>query len=129
MKSVKLHKAHKNEFNEITELEAPEPPIPKKEGTMKARGTNRTANPSADVNDAAIKKLFAKDIAKKIIESLDSAETEEIILMIPAELCHKVKSGLQKIHLASIVGDIDKDLAKAPLPEILERIMEIKKAP
>jgi len=118
---AKLYQAHEENIDEVKAVQAPEPLQPFTDASVHSSGM-RTANPSADVDEGARRLPYAKLLAGAIIDSLRKGRTRYVCLVMPAEMCHRIKEELPQDLRDNVTKTIEAHMIDAPLTEVLERL-------
>lgn len=82
----------------------------------------RTANPSADMDEGARRSPYAKKIAEAITQSIRDGQAESVCLVMPTEMCRRIKEALPQEEQAAVAKTIEAHMIDAPLVEVLERL-------
>jgi len=118
---AKLYLAHGETIEEIKTLQAPEPHQPDMEGDVGVGG-KRYGSISNDVDEGARRLPYAKQLAGAIIDSLRKGRTRYACLVMPAEMCHRIKEELPQDLRDNVTKTIEAHMIDAPLTEVLERL-------
>jgi len=85
--------------------------------------TRHAIAPRHDAHEAA-RQRFINQLAVMLIEDNRARQFDELILIIPAGLSGTLRDALDDATRARVRETLVKDLTKAPLPDILERLVE-----
>jgi protein required for attachment to host cells len=86
-------------------------------GRYAARGGPRSAVENTDWHELE-KEHFAKEIADRINKAAASGEMKEIVIVAPPRVLGEIRKELSPKAQAAVKGELDRDLARHPLPDI-----------
>ncbi|MHB8830937.1 MAG: host attachment protein [Patescibacteria group bacterium] len=120
---AKLYRAFEDTANEVATLKSPEPSRPPAQGSVSSGG-DRFMNPSADMDEGADRAQFTRDIIHQIETLLKDGDVKHVNLVMPTEMCHRIKEKLPDDVKGSVTKTLEADLVQEPLVDILERLVE-----
>lgn len=120
---AKLYRAFADTADEVAVLKAPEPSRPPSQGSVSSGG-GRFMNPSADMDEGADRAQFTRDIIYQIETLLKDGDIKHLNLVMPAEMCHRIKEKLPQNYQDSVTKVIEADLVQTPLIDVLQRLVE-----
>jgi protein required for attachment to host cells len=88
-----------------------------------ASTTRHAIAPRHDAHEEA-RQRFINQLAVMLIEDNRARQFDELILIIPPGLSGALRDGLDDATRTRVRETVVKDLTKAPLPDILERLVE-----
>ncbi len=88
-----------------------------------ASATRHAIAPRHDAHEEA-RQRFISQLALMLIEDNRARQFDELILIVPPGLSATLRDGLDDATRARVRETLVKDLTKAPLPDILERLVE-----
>lgn len=118
---AKLYLAHEETIEEVKTLQAPEPHQPDTEGDVGVGG-KRYGSISNDVDEGARRLPYVKLLVDAIIGSLRKGQTRYVCLVMPTEMCHRIKEELPQDLRDNVTKTVEAHMIDAPLAEMLERL-------
>jgi len=107
----------------VIEAHVEENPATREQGTdapgrlFSSRGGTRSAVEATDWHELE-KEHFAREIAARINKAAASNEMKEIVIIAPPRVLGEIRKELSPQAAARVKGEVDRDLAHHPLPEI-----------
>jgi len=120
---AKLFHTQGETIEQIQTIQAPEPHQPDTEGDVNIGG-ERYGSLSTDVDEGARRLPYAKQIAGAITDSIRKGQTKYVCLVMPTEMCHRVKDEIPKENQDAITKIIEAHMIDAPLVDVLKRLSE-----
>ncbi|GEM_PF-1276384 len=115
--------AHEININQIDIIEATKTTQQYSENSTIANNDRRTLNDITN-NEEEDRRQYVKILAQKITNIANDHSVNNIQIIMPQELIHRIKNELSDDIKILIIRELDKDLVKTDLNEALTRLAE-----
>jgi protein required for attachment to host cells len=112
-------------IEELDPVSMPREKASDREGAFYARtGYQHVGSDLSDAHDTPRKEQFAKAVGKRIDETVRTGHAEEIRMISPPEMLHRIEKRLGPESKKRIVSELKKDVMKSGTVDVIKRIFK-----